>query len=150
MCVELVLKHNEITSVGAAILANALRTNTTLQKLNLGYNRLGDNGVQSLAASLIKDNTTLTKLHLQSNGISRQGAAHLATMLRSNRTLLHLALDENNIGDSGVKLLSDGLGSDGNLANERSNSQVSIDESHVTHLIENIEVINEVVYLFLV
>lgn len=42
-------------------------------------------------------------------GVTEEGCAALASVLRSNSHLSDLSLSENNLGDSGVKLLSAGL-----------------------------------------
>ena len=105
-CKQLVLHRNHITEEGALHLAEALTNNTSLQKLNIGYNSIGDTGVRYIVKPLLKDNNTLTKLHLQSNSITEKGADYLANMLRMNRRIRKLGLDYNSIGDEGVRLLS--------------------------------------------
>lgn len=59
------MKHagNGITERGAVALSNALCSNSTLQTLNLGYNRLGDEGMLALAYA-VGANRTLVKLLL--------------------------------------------------------------------------------------
>ena len=105
-CKALVLCRNNITKDGALKLAEGLQNNTSLEKLNLGYNNIGDIGVEYLTEALLKSNKTLLKLHLQSNSITANGAEHLAKMLTMNRSIRHLGLDYNSIGDRGVQLLS--------------------------------------------
>lgn len=110
-CKVLVLHHNNITEKGALHLSEALKNNTSLEKLNIGYNKIGDRGVVHIVESLLMNNSTLAKLHLQSNSITKVGAGYLAKMLRINPTMRKLGLDYNKIGNEGVKLLSLALSS---------------------------------------
>ena len=108
-CKKLILKKNMITEKGAFKLAQGLKTNTSLENLDLGKNNIQDQGVQYLVEALITSNKTLTKLHLQSNGITEVGAGYLADMLTCNPAIRRLGLDYNYIGDGGTRLLSDAL-----------------------------------------
>jgi Ran GTPase-activating protein (RanGAP) involved in mRNA processing and transport len=132
-CKELVLHHNTITQEGALKLAEALRNNTSLEKLNLGYNNIGDTGVKYLVDALLNSNKTLVKLHLQSNSITEKGAGHLADMLKINRSIRHLGLDYNSISDRGVQLLSLALGSNSVEVDHASNCEVSDDDYFCEH-----------------
>lgn len=99
------LAFNDITFKGAALLANALHRNTTLQELRLSTNHLSDAGVSHLAQALAT-NQTLKKLTLAANDITNAGVIHLAEMLKKNRTLHTLGLAKNKIGDQGVQMLA--------------------------------------------
>jgi Ran GTPase-activating protein (RanGAP) involved in mRNA processing and transport len=123
-CNALLLHHNQITEKGVLQLAEALKNNISLKKLNLGYNNIGDRGVEYIVKPMLMSNNTLAKLHLQSNSITEKGADHLAKMLRINTAMRHLGLDYNNIGDRGVKLLSLALSSTGVEINHASNFEV--------------------------
>ncbi|XP_067307564.1 NACHT, LRR and PYD domains-containing protein 3-like [Pseudorasbora parva] len=98
-----------ITDEGCAALASALRSNPShLRHLDLYDNNLGDSGVKLLSAVLENLHCKLEKLWLRSCGVTDEGCAALASALRSNPSHLRdLDLDWNNLGDSGVKLLSD-------------------------------------------
>ena len=52
---------NRLTRDGAKELARLLRNDTMLKVLNLGHNRLGDDGAKHLASSLAAFNTNLQK-----------------------------------------------------------------------------------------
>jgi Ran GTPase-activating protein (RanGAP) involved in mRNA processing and transport len=132
-CNALVLHHNNITEEGALKLAEALKNNTSLKKLNLGYNSIGDTGVEYVVEALLKSNNTLTKLHLQSNSITEKGAGHLAKMLTINRSIRRLGLDYNSIGDRGVQLLSLALSSNSIEVDHISNCEVSNDDCFCEH-----------------
>jgi Ran GTPase-activating protein (RanGAP) involved in mRNA processing and transport len=132
-CKTLVLHHNKITKEGAFKLAEALKNNTSLEKLNLGYNNIGDTGVEYIVDALLKSNKTLLKLHLQSNLITEKGTEHLAKMLTMNRSIRHLGLDYNIIGDRGVQLLSLALGSNNGKVDHASNCEVGDDDYFCEH-----------------
>jgi Ran GTPase-activating protein (RanGAP) involved in mRNA processing and transport len=108
-CTRLSLGGNKLSAIGAASLAVALSTNTTLVRLYLSNNRLSDKGVKLLAKALATSNHTLKLLNLQENAISDTGAEHVAEMLKTNTTLVGLWLDKNDIGNVGVRILADAL-----------------------------------------
>merc|ERR1719272_1047504 len=60
---ELDLGYNQLGGEGGALVAAALKTNTTLTSLNLGFNYLGRAGGMAIAEAL-KGNTTLKTLIL--------------------------------------------------------------------------------------
>lgn len=104
-CMWLSLQYNEITSVGAAILAEALNNNRTLFTLSLLANQVSDMGVKAFAETLTDNNCTLTILDLSENGITDVGCEYLSQMLKTNRTITLLYLSSNEITDRGVRLL---------------------------------------------
>jgi NLR family CARD domain-containing protein 3 len=86
-------------------LTNALASNTTLAKLGLSRNRsIGDGGVVAIANAL-KFNTSLTKLDLRNNRIRDGGAAALGEALKVNTSLTELNLHNNSIADGGASSL---------------------------------------------
>ncbi|XP_056107536.1 NLR family CARD domain-containing protein 3-like [Rhinichthys klamathensis goyatoka] len=105
---ELWLSDCGVTAEGCVALASALRSNPShLRYLNLSYNKLGDSGVKLLSAVLEDSHCKLEKLWLSKCGVTDEGCAALASALRSNPShLRELNLNWNNLGDSGVKLLS--------------------------------------------
>ncbi|XP_068444773.1 NLR family CARD domain-containing protein 3-like [Clinocottus analis] len=81
-----------------------------LRKLDLSNNDLQDSGVEHLSAGLKSPHCTLETLRLSGCRITEEGCISLASALRSNPShLRELDLSYNHPGDSGVKLLSDGL-----------------------------------------
>ncbi|XP_076843009.1 NACHT, LRR and PYD domains-containing protein 3-like isoform X1 [Brachyhypopomus gauderio] len=100
-----------IREKGCAALCSALRSNPSshLRELNLNHNEPGDSGVKQLSALLEDPHCTLEKLHLSWCSIRQEGCAALCSALRSNPSshLRELNLDWNELGDSGVKQLSD-------------------------------------------
>ncbi|MCI4395209.1 hypothetical protein PGIGA_G00177650 [Pangasianodon gigas] len=97
-----------ISEEGCAALASALRSNPShLRDLDLSYNNLGDSGVKCLSAVLENPHCKLEILRLCGCGVTDEGCAALASALRSNPSHLRkLNLSENQLGDSGKKLLS--------------------------------------------
>jgi hypothetical protein len=102
----LILRDSSISNYGAKSLAKALKTNKTLITLDLQHNSIGSDGVKMLAEAL-KTNSTLTALYLEENSIGDDGAKALAEALNTNSTLTTLDLEENSIGDDGSKALAD-------------------------------------------
>mmetsp|Transcript_37306 Transcript_37306/g.92846 ORF Transcript_37306/g.92846 Transcript_37306/m.92846 type:complete len:110 (-) Transcript_37306:9-338(-) len=72
---------------GVLHLASALRANTTLTKLDLGYNEIGAVAAQHIAEAL-EVNATVTKLDLRSNAIDTVGAQHIAAAIKVNATVI--------------------------------------------------------------
>uniref|UniRef100_A0A8C5ABD6 B30.2/SPRY domain-containing protein n=1 Tax=Gadus morhua TaxID=8049 RepID=A0A8C5ABD6_GADMO len=93
-------------------LASALSTkSSSLRVLDLSSNDLQDSGVKLLSARLETD-CTLVTLRLKNCSLSERCCEALASVLSSNSSSLReLDLSSNDLQDSGVKLLSDGLGS---------------------------------------
>lgn len=108
-CTALWLQQNEITAHGAAIIADGLRDNTTLEALELSGNSLSDKGVYHLTQVLMTNNSTLRKLYFGSNGITDQGAQYIAQLLKKNRVLTRLDLSFNEISDRGVCRIANAL-----------------------------------------
>ena len=84
------LEYTCIDKYGARLIANALKQNTTLLKLDLRKNfKFGDEGAKEFADALVQ-NTTLTELCVGNNNICYEGATALAEALKTNTTLLKL------------------------------------------------------------
>ncbi|XP_039391579.1 NACHT, LRR and PYD domains-containing protein 3-like isoform X2 [Mauremys reevesii] len=90
-------------------LSSALSINQTLRELDLSYNDQGNRAVPDLCKGLKHPNCKLQTLRLQSCGLTTGGCGSLSHMLRTNQTLSELELKWNRLGDSGVKLLCEGL-----------------------------------------
>jgi len=99
---KLNLMGNEIGVQGALDLASALKVNETLLSLNLLYNQMGNEGAKALAESL-KSNHTLKELLLGNNNIGSEGAVQLAEALRVNSTLINLNMSSNPLTLEGSK-----------------------------------------------
>ncbi|KAF9176758.1 hypothetical protein BGZ50_009716 [Haplosporangium sp. Z 11] len=102
------LAGGEFIGKELGLLADALKTNSTLTTLDLRNNSIGDNGAQALSEAL-KINSTLTTLDLSANSIGDNGAVALSEAFKTNSTLITLDLSANSIGDNGAQMLSEAL-----------------------------------------
>ncbi|XP_059905153.1 NACHT, LRR and PYD domains-containing protein 12-like isoform X1 [Gadus macrocephalus] len=93
-------------------LASVLSSKSScLKKLDLSTNDLKDSGVKLLSAGLGSPHCTLETLRLNGCDLSEGCCEALASVLSSSSSLRELELSTNDLQDSGVKLLSAGLGS---------------------------------------
>ncbi|XP_048860063.1 NACHT, LRR and PYD domains-containing protein 3-like isoform X2 [Brienomyrus brachyistius] len=102
---DLIDKHCEV-------LSSALRSNSSpVRELDLSDNNLKDSGVKLLSAALGDLHCKLEILRVGRCEITEKCCEALASALRSNSSpLRELDLSDNDLQDSGVKLLSAGLG----------------------------------------
>uniref|UniRef100_A0A3B4ZFG3 B30.2/SPRY domain-containing protein n=1 Tax=Stegastes partitus TaxID=144197 RepID=A0A3B4ZFG3_9TELE len=85
-------------------------SNCSLRELDLSNNDLYDRGVKLLSVGLESPQCRLETLRLSGCRITEEGCASLASALSANPShLRELDLSFNHPGDSGLKLLSDGL-----------------------------------------
>ncbi|KAK9539474.1 hypothetical protein VZT92_004578 [Zoarces viviparus] len=83
---------------------------SSLRELDLSNNNLQDSGVKLLASGLKSPHCELETLSLSGCLITEEGCVSLASALSSNPShLRELDLSYNHPGDSGLKMLSDGL-----------------------------------------
>ncbi|XP_064819761.1 NLR family CARD domain-containing protein 3-like [Oncorhynchus masou masou] len=101
-----------VTEEGCASLVSALESNPShLRELDLSINDLKDSGVKLLSDGLGNPHCKLGTLRLSGCLVTEEGCASLVSALRSNPShLREVDLSNNDLKDSGVKLLSDGLG----------------------------------------
>ncbi|XP_056105766.1 ribonuclease inhibitor-like [Rhinichthys klamathensis goyatoka] len=101
------LSYCGVTDEGFAALTSALRSNPShLRLLDLTGNKLGDS-VPLLSAVLEDPHCKLERLWLSNCGVTDEDCAALTSALRSNPSQLReLNLDNRNLRDPGVKLLS--------------------------------------------
>ncbi|XP_073674924.1 NACHT, LRR and PYD domains-containing protein 12-like isoform X15 [Garra rufa] len=98
-----------ITEKQCLILTSALKSNPShLRELDLSLNELGDSGVKNLSDLLMNPQFKLEKLNLCGCSITEKQCLILTSALKSNPShLRELNLRWNELGDSGVKNLSD-------------------------------------------
>ncbi|XP_072892420.1 NACHT, LRR and PYD domains-containing protein 3-like [Hemitrygon akajei] len=106
---KLELTRVGLTDSGAADLASALSTNPSLTELVLSYNELGDSGAKLLSVALRNPECKIQKLGMDKVGLTDSGVEDLASALSTNPSLKELNLSSNELGDSGVKLVSAAL-----------------------------------------
>mmetsp|Transcript_10037 Transcript_10037/g.19704 ORF Transcript_10037/g.19704 Transcript_10037/m.19704 type:complete len:128 (+) Transcript_10037:109-492(+) len=71
---------------GACALAEAMKTNTFVTRINLRLNQIGADGVASIAENLL-ENKSVLELNLAANGLGDEGAFHVARLLEGNCSL---------------------------------------------------------------
>ncbi|ELK09192.1 NACHT, LRR and PYD domains-containing protein 2 [Pteropus alecto] len=87
----------------------ALKINQSLKYLDLTASELLDAGVKLLCATLRHPKCFLQRLSLENCHLTGACCKELSSALIVNQSLTHLCLAKNNLGDSGVKLLCEGL-----------------------------------------
>ncbi|XDV28581.1 hypothetical protein PO909_031832, partial [Leuciscus waleckii] len=118
-----------------------------LRELNLSGRELGDTRVNQIAALLQDKHCKLNTLMLRKCGLTEESCSALATVLRSNSSLKELDISNNNLQDSGVKKLQNGLEntnctleklrlSDCSITEEGYKALASALRSNPSHLIE--------------
>ncbi|XP_067220009.1 NACHT, LRR and PYD domains-containing protein 12-like isoform X2 [Chanodichthys erythropterus] len=80
-----------------------------LRELNLSKHELGDTGVNQIAALLQDKHCQLNTLTLNDCNLTDKSCSALAAVLGSDNNLKDLNMNNNNLQDSGVKLLCTGL-----------------------------------------
>ena len=102
---KLNLSYNNISAGGIKIISNLL-INSSLKKLNLSKNYLGDEGCSILSTG-IKQNNSLVSLNLSCNYIIHQGIIDMAQAMNSkneiyNSTIKKINFSRNSINNSAI------------------------------------------------
>eukprot|EP01006_Ploeotia_vitrea_P042690 TRINITY_DN66651_c6_g1_i1.p1 TRINITY_DN66651_c6_g1~~TRINITY_DN66651_c6_g1_i1.p1 ORF type:complete len:755 (+),score=93.87 TRINITY_DN66651_c6_g1_i1:80-2344(+) len=98
---HLSLNKNDLNKDSGKAFGDALAHNQTLEKLELGDNSIGDEGVMSICGALKKEKCNMRTLDVSNNKIFDKGGLDIALMLRTNTTLQHLDIRQNNIKVAG-------------------------------------------------
>jgi Ran GTPase-activating protein (RanGAP) involved in mRNA processing and transport len=108
-----VLTKTSVVSV--QLLADTLKSNNTITRLDLRGNLLGDARAGLLVDALLQ-NTTLREINLGTNQLTCETAIAFAEVLRGNSTLTELGLSNNRIADMGATALIECLRSNNTIA----------------------------------
>uniref|UniRef100_A0A3P9J6S6 Nucleotide binding oligomerization domain containing 1 n=1 Tax=Oryzias latipes TaxID=8090 RepID=A0A3P9J6S6_ORYLA len=100
------LGKNKITGVGGRYLALAIQKSTSIFDVGMWGNSIGDEGAEAFAKAL-RNHPTLTNLSLAANGITSRGGRTLAEGLRENSVLRIFWLVENKLGDDAAPTLAE-------------------------------------------
>jgi hypothetical protein len=112
----LVLEDNALGSARLASLAPALYHNTSIQVLDLSWNKLDDIKSARLLSDILLRNKTITTLNLSGNKFGQTAGAMdcIVEGLSGNSTLLEIHLSSCDLGDGGVFTLAQMLSSQNN------------------------------------
>ncbi|KAK2906718.1 hypothetical protein Q8A67_005703 [Cirrhinus molitorella] len=104
------LNDCNLTDKSCSTLAKALESDNSLIELNMSKNNLQDSGIKKLCTGLRNIKCKLEIIKLSQCMLTEESCSVLASVLSSDSSSLKdLDLSNNNLWDSGVKLLSDGL-----------------------------------------
>ena len=92
------------------MIAASLKTSTTLTKILVGNNELGDKGATILCDALRESTVTkVQELGLDSNKIGPQGAKAIAAFRAVSPSVTSIDISRNDIGADGAKAIAEGL-----------------------------------------
>ena len=96
---ELEWDSEEYTDVEAIILAELLKANTCVHRLDLARNQIGDPGAVALA-NMLASNSSLEYLNLESNMFGERGGTAFLDVLQRNSSINYLNLISNSMSSS--------------------------------------------------
>ncbi|XP_037402408.1 NACHT, LRR and PYD domains-containing protein 12-like isoform X3 [Pygocentrus nattereri] len=111
-CTIEILRLNNcgVTSVGCDFLASVLSSKcSNLKELDLSENNIGDLGLKVLSDVLQHPSCKLETLKVNNCNLTEHSCAALASALQENSGLKSLSMSNNELQNSGVKLLAAGL-----------------------------------------
>ncbi|KAM9323799.1 NACHT, LRR and PYD domains-containing protein 3-like [Gastrophryne carolinensis] len=106
---DLSLHSCGLTYLCCVDLAFVITTNRSLLKLDLRSNKLQDLGIEFLCEGLRHPGCTLREINLQACHLTASCCPDLHSVITANHSLSKLELSYNNLEDSGIKLLCEGL-----------------------------------------
>ncbi|XP_077629512.1 ribonuclease inhibitor [Crocuta crocuta] len=103
------LENCGLTSASCKDLCGVVASKASLQELDLGDNKLGDQGIATLCPALLHPSSRLRVLWLWDCDITTAGCRDLCQVLRAKESLKELSLAGNELGDEGARLLCETL-----------------------------------------
>ncbi|KJE95232.1 hypothetical protein CAOG_009893 [Capsaspora owczarzaki ATCC 30864] len=100
------LWQNQIGVAGASAIAETLKVNKAVTSIAVWDNQIGDAGASAIAETL-KVNKTVTWITVWDNQIGDAGASAIAEALKVNTTVTKVDLGENLIGDAGAQAIAE-------------------------------------------
>ena len=91
-------------TTGAISISEVMMVTHSLQKLHVGYNTIGDDGISAIAGAF--GNCNISELNAVECGITFAGAKSLAAALSSNHTIRVLWLQDNPVTVKGAELIN--------------------------------------------
>ncbi|XP_041960885.1 NACHT, LRR and PYD domains-containing protein 3-like isoform X6 [Alosa sapidissima] len=101
----------KVTNKSCELVASILQSPNSLLELNLRDNNLEDSGIQLLSKGQSSPHCKLQTLRLAGCNLRDESCQILASVLQSENFLIYLDLSHNELRDSGVELLCQGLSS---------------------------------------
>ncbi|XP_030876374.1 ribonuclease inhibitor isoform X1 [Leptonychotes weddellii] len=103
------LENCGLTSASCEDLCGVVASKPSLQELDLGDNKLGDQGIATLCPSLLHPSCQIRVLWLWDCDITTAGCRDLCRVLGAKESLKEMSLAGNVLGDEGARLLCDSL-----------------------------------------
>ena len=130
------LSHNAIDDKNAKILFSGLKNNNVLEILNLSYNEIGEEGLEtnffntnnslhtlSLQHNLLGPNGTnylfnylignkymkMKSLDIGYNGITKEGAEYISKYIKNNENLITFNMEGNYLCNEGIKIICESI-----------------------------------------
>ncbi|KAA0711567.1 NACHT, LRR and PYD domains-containing protein 12 [Triplophysa tibetana] len=98
-----------LTEESCDSLSSCLQSSKSLRELDLRNNDLKDSGVKLISDAIKTHNCQLHTLRLSLCNVTEECCESLSSCLQSSKSLRELDLSNNDLKDSGVKLISDAL-----------------------------------------
>ncbi|XP_057201205.1 NACHT, LRR and PYD domains-containing protein 3-like isoform X2 [Triplophysa rosa] len=108
-CTRALLQSCNLTGECCESLSSYLQSSNCLRELDLSNNDLKDSGVKLISDALKTHNCQLHTLRLSSCNLTGECCESLSSCLQSSNCLRELDLSNNDLKDSGLKLISDAL-----------------------------------------
>ncbi|XP_044115818.1 ribonuclease inhibitor isoform X2 [Neovison vison] len=103
------LENCGLTAASCEDLCRVVAAKPSLQILDLGDNKLGDEGIATLCSSLLQSSCQIQVLRLWDCDITITGCRDLCRVIRAKQSLKEISLAGNVLGDEGARLLCEGL-----------------------------------------